>query len=474
VIVWLTHIVAEITAENPLARSLYDHMVNLAGVYATLGLMSDKLPIRVWCEKPEDDTHPNVFYLYSHLVEGEVKGFSPMIEAMVQAVASQYFGTKVEFERLAIQGEDGSPFHKWKITEIPIPGKALTAAAEHDLEEKHLVLEVGLSPQQLDNFFPFHLVFDSSLTIVQAGEQSLQSIANVRVGAKMTDIFDIVKDGTTTQDAFSWDDLQAQLRGEEEGVSTTSTTITPSGMIIDFRLSTTLEHTGKSFGLVGPLHVSAKDGYAVFLCCPDVTNLGVVMQDLSKADQNRLQMTMLVNTLQGMQLTTEKREAYVNHLKEALNRAKEKLITKQSFVRYVSHEIRTPLTVVSTGLQLIKAELLELLKLLKLLDPHTSQDGGDTDTGTGGKQGKEDEKAAASCVLPSASLGTGSNLIASVLDIIDDCRNSMRVAIDILNDLLAYEKIESGVFQLNKIPLLADNFIEATVGEFEVQVRETS
>jgi hypothetical protein len=60
--------------------------------------------------------------------------------------------------------------------------------------------------------------------------------------------------------------------------------------------------------------------------------------------------------------------------------------------------------------------------------------------------------------------------ILNILSTIDECQTSMEVAIGILNDLLAYEKIESGIFQVNPVPVLADDFFKETVGEFYLQV----
>jgi signal transduction histidine kinase len=75
---------------------------------------------------------------------------------------------------------------------------------------------------------------------------------------------------------------------------------------------------------------------------------------------------------------------------------------KRMFVRYVSHEIRTPLNTVSMGLKLIQ------------------------------------------------SLRTRDSADQSVFDMADEIKESCDIAIDILNDLLLYEKLEGGILTLDR------------------------
>ena len=223
----------------PLAQSLYDYIVSLAGVYATLGVMSSKFPVKVWCSKHETST--DSFYLYCR-VEGEnVVGFSEMIEGTVKAVASQYFGTEVVFERCATSGL--SDYYAWKITEIAGPNTFLSTDAQQALKDTHLVLQHGLSPQQLDNVFPFHVIFDSSLNILQSGEQCLRLIPTAVASSKVSDIFDI----HGFPQSITWKDIQSKITGDNSLID--------DDVLIDLRLSTTLYRTpkGQPFGLKGVL-----------------------------------------------------------------------------------------------------------------------------------------------------------------------------------------------------------------------------
>ena len=92
------------------------------------------------------------------------------------------------------------------------------------------------------------------------------------------------------------------------------------------------------------------------------------------------------------------------------------------FVRLVSHEIRTPLNIVLSGLKILKGSL----------------------------QHKTDDP--------------------EVFDIIHDCEVSCDTAVDILSELLAYEKIDAGVMTLEKTVLPVWKFIDTTIRPFRVQV----
>lgn len=94
-------------------------------------------------------------------------------------------------------------------------------------------------------------------------------------------------------------------------------------------------------------------------------------------------------------------------------------------MRYVSHEIRTPLNTTLMGLRLLDQQL---------SDP-TNQDE------------------------------------ALMLDLIDDCTNSCLVAVDILNDLLLYEKIDGGLLQLELNEIKAWPSICEVLKSFKIQVR---
>ena len=94
------------------------------------------------------------------------------------------------------------------------------------------------------------------------------------------------------------------------------------------------------------------------------------------------------------------------------------------FVRYVSHEIRTPLNTVFLGLKLLKRDLITI--------------GSDEET----------------------------------VRIITDIQSSCETAIETLNGLLDYEKLESGIMKLEKTQMSPWPLIRDSVTPFMIQVRE--
>ena len=97
------------------------------------------------------------------------------------------------------------------------------------------------------------------------------------------------------------------------------------------------------------------------------------------------------------------------------------LETKRTFVRHVSHEIRTPLNVVMSGLELLRA--------------------------------------------------TAMALSPDALDIIADMRGACAIAIDILNDLLTYEKLDSDLLVLEKSPCDLVELLRRSHNMFHIQAK---
>ena len=93
------------------------------------------------------------------------------------------------------------------------------------------------------------------------------------------------------------------------------------------------------------------------------------------------------------------------------------------FVRYVSHEIRTPLNTVSMGIQLAKEEI---------------------------RKGEDPD---------------------SILGILDDVHSSSDTAVEILNGLLTFDKIDSGTMVLDVEPVAVYEFVSENIRAATVQVR---
>lgn len=117
-------------------------------------------------------------------------------------------------------------------------------------------------------------------------------------------------------------------------------------------------------------------------------------------------------------------------------------------MRHVSHEIRTPLNTTLLGLKLLNTEM-------NLRSPSDRSTNSDT-------------------IKPYKSPvdinGTSPRSDAVLYDLISDIRSSTLTAVDILNDLLLYEKIDGGLASLEKAELNAWDFFVDVLKVFRIQV----
>ena len=102
------------------------------------------------------------------------------------------------------------------------------------------------------------------------------------------------------------------------------------------------------------------------------------------------------------------------------------LESKKSYVRYISHELRTPLNTAFLGLKLLTCEM------------------------KASTNPKDVER----------------------YDTLCDVNISCMAAVDILNDLLCYEKLDSGILVLHKEDVIVVPFINECISMFSVQARE--
>ncbi|KAL3940762.1 MAG: hypothetical protein SGARI_000848 [Bacillariaceae sp.] len=121
--------------------------------------------------------------------------------------------------------------------------------------------------------------------------------------------------------------------------------------------------------------------------------------------------------------------AYDLFVRREFNARKELLEAKRQFCRFVSHEVRTPLNSVYMGLKIMTEELSEALKA-----------GGDIQRTT----------------------------CESWMKLSNEITNNTNSAVDVLNDFLNYDKIESGKLSLERSVVPIFNLIESTVFEFKL------
>ncbi|KAJ1442704.1 histidine kinase-like ATPase [Ochromonadaceae sp. CCMP2298] len=117
------------------------------------------------------------------------------------------------------------------------------------------------------------------------------------------------------------------------------------------------------------------------------------------------------------------------------------LDTKRRYVRFISHEIRTPLNTVRLGLKLFDLELIASLKMLS-------------------------EKP------PAEAVQIMRRTIEGWVQVTDDALSSTEAAVDVLNDLLNYDKIESGTLRLEFSSVPIWQVVKKTTACFAMQARE--
>jgi len=133
---------------------------------------------------------------------------------------------------------------------------------------------------------------------------------------------------------------------------------------------------------------------------------------------------------------------YDRCVKQEFDTKKDLLEAKRQFVRFVSHEVRTPLNSVSMGLTLMKEELAQNLGYTSadaMLEHHDD---------------KKDK--------PDAGDGR------YMFDLAHEVHTSAQSSVDVLNDLLNYDKIENGqlALELKVVPIW--NLLDRTIGEFKL------
>jgi len=125
---------------------------------------------------------------------------------------------------------------------------------------------------------------------------------------------------------------------------------------------------------------------------------------------------------------------------------RELLEAKRHFVRYVSHEVRTPLNSVCMGLTLIQEEMAQSLGFK---------------TGNELKRGLNDDTSNSA---EAEDQNCATKWFMSVNEILD----SAEVSVNVLNDMLNYDKVERGELTLEVTVIKIWKIIQGTVDEFRI------
>ena len=162
------------------------------------------------------------------------------------------------------------------------------------------------------------------------------------------------------------------------------------------------------------------------------------------------------------------------HLVEDEARSQHLLEMKRSFVRYVSHEIRTPLSIVTMGLKLLEenfASSLPTVLAAATANSTTDSDNGHTTTYTAAAHttpSTDTTTATATTTAATATVGTVDT--TAILELIRDMRDSSVTAVNTLNDLLLYEKIESNMLTIEPATVCLHDLTSKAIKMFKIQV----
>jgi signal transduction histidine kinase len=117
------------------------------------------------------------------------------------------------------------------------------------------------------------------------------------------------------------------------------------------------------------------------------------------------------------------------------------LDTKRRFVRFISHEIRTPLNTVRLGMKLLEVELAKLMAAVLTAPKETVLD------------------------LVNQNLASWQHLA-------DDIILNSETAVEVLNDLLNYDKIEMGTLRLEFAPVNVCALLKKVIAVMQVQAHQ--
>lgn len=140
---------------------------------------------------------------------------------------------------------------------------------------------------------------------------------------------------------------------------------------------------------------------------------------------------------------------YDYFVRKSFQERTELLEAKRKFMRYVSHEVRTPLNAVCMGLNVIQTELSEYIKEATISLKSKNDDNGPDDKEKDGDPSWY--KKGSDC-----------------LELVDEIQISAQSAVDVLNDVLNYDKIEQSSLRLELTMIPIWRFLGRTFSEFEL------
>lgn len=247
-----------------------DFLQNLDGLHDHLATLYPGMrsPSFRCTERPEDGAL--VLHYYS-----DRPGLEHIVIGIVKTVASKLHDTEVKVEILKTKEE--CDHVQFLITETSTTGRV---SVPEMTEIETLSLEPKVSPATFCRVFPFHLMFDRELNIVQAGRTVSRLLPRVtRPGCKITDVLDTVRPHLemTFANVLAHINTVYVLKTKSEEMMTVTN---PHDDIASLRLK-------------GQMLYIPETDVVVFQCYPSVTNLddltrrGLCISDIPLHDATR-------------------------------------------------------------------------------------------------------------------------------------------------------------------------------------------
>jgi signal transduction histidine kinase/CheY-like chemotaxis protein len=336
--------------------------------------------------------------------------------------------------------------------------------------------------------FPFFVIIDGNFRVSRLGNHMKSCIHGARVGAHIAEFIKLrLPLVTSSIDDWKWSSLQNCLSDQVAAdciYSNGLTNVRLAGRLTLFKSESELAKTALTCqpstdeqppsSSNSSLRQEAFRG-ALFLLQPVVPlqkELSLIPNYLlgsaGSDDKSGRDFVDKDNDLLLLLLgKLEQLESRNTEMKRQLDEARKSLEMKSMFVRYVSHEIRTPLNTVAMGLKLMQ-------------DCGTLSAINESDDATSlaiAKFGEHVRRGSSSFRMIDAS-GVSSPAArtpytqSSRRGMAADIKESCDIAIDIVNDLLLYEKLEGGLLQLEKRKEPALSTIIEAVKTLEIQAKQ--
>lgn len=245
-----------------------DFLQNLDALHDHLGTLYPgmKAPSFRCTERPEDGAL--ILHYYS-----DRPGLDHIVIGIVKTVASKLHDTEVEVE--IIRTKQDCDHVQFLITERAAPGKRQLPEID---EIETLSLEPKVSPATFCRVFPFHIMFNRQMTIIQTGTTILRVIPKViDFDCKITDILDPVRPH-----------LQLTFENILSHINTIYVLKTKSGVM---EVNVAPEY--RYLRLKGQMFYVPETDFVIFLCYPSVMNLddltrrGLYISDIPLHDATR-------------------------------------------------------------------------------------------------------------------------------------------------------------------------------------------